>query len=194
MSAPLHFTLSLADWREMFLHFLMLSVLSVGGAVSTIPEMQRFLVIRQHWLTDPQFTGSIAIAQSAPGPNILFVALMGWNVGMNAGGPWQALLTMAVMMIAIMLPSSILTLIATRWLHRNRELRTVRAFKQGMAPIVIGLLLATAWILASVNHNFRTDVPIWLVSIATALLVWRTRIHILFILLTGAILGWFHLV
>jgi chromate transporter len=194
MSAPLHFTLSWADWREIFLHFLMLSLLSVGGAVSTIPEMQRFLVIREHWLTTTQFTGSIAIAQSAPGPNILFVALMGWNVGMNAGGAWQALLTMVVMMIAIMLPSSILTLIATRWLHRNRELRTVRAFKQGMAPIVIALLLATAWILASANHNFRTDVPIWLVSIVTALLVWRTRIHILLILLTGAILGWFHLI
>jgi chromate transporter len=194
MSAPLQFTLSFDDWREMFLHFLMLSLLAVGGAISTVSEMQRFLVIRQHWLTTTQFTSSIAIAQSAPGPNILFVALMGWNVGMNAGGLWQALLTMAVMMIAIMLPSSILTMIATRWLHRNRELRTVRAFKQGMAPIVIALLLATAWILASVNHNFRTDVPIWLVSIATALLVWRTRIHILLILLTGAILGWFHLV
>jgi chromate transporter len=194
MSAPLQFTLGFHDWLEMFLHFLMLSLLSVGGAVSTIPEMQRFLVTRQHWLTDPQFTGSIAIAQSAPGPNILFVALLGWNVGMNAGGPWQGLLAVAVIMAAIMVPSSVLTLVATRWLHRNRDRRAVRAFKQGMAPIVIALLLATAWILASVNDNFRTDVPIWLVTIATALLIWRTKIHILFILLAGAALGWFHLV
>jgi chromate transporter len=194
MNGPLHFTLGFHDWLEMFLHFLMLSLLSVGGAVSTIPEMQRFLVTRQQWLTDPQFAGSIAIAQSAPGPNILFVALLGWNVGMNAGGPWQGLLAVVIIMSAIMVPSSVLTLIATRWLHRNRDRRAVRAFKQGMAPIVIALLLATSWILASVNHDFRTDVPIWLVTIATALLIWRTKIHILFILLAGAALGWFHLV
>ena len=40
----------------------------------------------QHWLTDSQFTSSVALAQAAPGPNVLFVALMGWNVGLNAGG------------------------------------------------------------------------------------------------------------
>ncbi|RXZ31052.1 chromate transporter [Oxalobacteraceae bacterium CAVE-383] len=194
MSAPLLLNLNFGDWLGLFLHFLMLSLLAVGGAVATIPDMHRYLVDQQRWLTDPQFSGALAIAQSAPGPNILFVALMGWNVGMNAGGLWQAAMGLVVIMGAMMLPSSVLTYFATRWLHHNRGLRSVRAFKQGMAPIVIGLLLATGWVLASVNHNPAVDWPLWLVTLATALLVWLTRLHILWILLGGAALGWFHLV
>jgi chromate transporter len=193
MNAP-QLTLDFHDWLGLFLHYLMLSLLSVGGAVAAIPDMHRYLVERQHWLTDSQFSGSIAIAQSSPGPNILFVALMGWNLGLNAGGMWQGLLGVVVILGAMMLPSSLLTYFATRWLHRNREKRAVRAFKQGMAPIVIALLMATAWVLASVNHNPGTDWPIWLVTLATALLVWLTRLHILWILLAGAALGWNHLI
>ena len=194
MSAPLQIHLSPQDWFDLFMHFLMLSVLAVGGAVSTIPDMHRFLVDRNHWLTDPQFSGSIAIAQSAPGPNILFVALMGWNVGLNDGSPWHGLLALSVILGAMTLPSSLLTCVATRWLHRNRDKLGVKAFKQGMGPIVIALLLATAWILASANPNYRTDWPIWLVTLATALLVWLTRLHILWLLGAGALLGWNHLI
>ena len=128
------------------------ALLAVGGAISTAPDMHRFLVERNAWLTDPQFNASIAIAQAAPGPNVLFIALLGWNIGINAGGPGAAgwalgLLGILVCMVGVMLPSSLLTWQATRWGHRNRNRRSVRAFKQGMAPVVIGLLLATAWVL-----------------------------------------------
>ena len=79
-------TLVPADWLSLFLHFLSLSLLAVGGAITTAPDMHRYLVGRQQWLTDPQFSASVAIAQAAPGPNVLFIALLGWNVGLNAGG------------------------------------------------------------------------------------------------------------
>lgn len=186
--------LSLADWFQLFLYFLSLSLLAVGGAIATAPEMHRFLVDRQAWLTDPQFNASIAIAQAAPGPNVLFIALLGWNVGVNAGGAGPAgwllgLLGMGLCMLGVMLPSSLLTWLATRWAHRNRERRTVRAFKQGMGPIVIGLLLATAWVLARASGNATTDWPLWLLTAATTVLVWRTRLHLLWMLGTGALLG-----
>ena len=64
---------------------LALSLMSVGGAISTLPEMHRFLVDQQRWLSNSQFNASIALAQAAPGPNVLFVALFGWNIGLNAG-------------------------------------------------------------------------------------------------------------
>ena len=79
-------TLTSADWLALFGHFLSLSLMAVGGAITTAPDMHRYLVTQQHWLTDEQFTSSIAIAQAAPGPNVLFVGLMGWNVGLNAAG------------------------------------------------------------------------------------------------------------
>jgi chromate transporter len=70
-------TLSPQDWFELFMHFAVLSLMGIGGAITTAPEMHRFLVTEKHWLTDPSFSSSIALAQSAPGPNVLFVALMG---------------------------------------------------------------------------------------------------------------------
>lgn len=183
------------DWLHLLSYFLSLSLMAVGGAIATAPDMHRFLVDGNHWLTGTQFTSSIAIAQAAPGPNVLFIALLGWNVGLNAGGgsgpvAWSlGALGVAVCMTGILLPSSLLTWQASRWGQRNRDKRGVRAFKQGMAPLVIGLLLATGWLLGSASGNPARDWRVWLLSLACTLLVWRTRIHLLWLLAGGALLG-----
>ncbi|MFT3777525.1 MAG: chromate transporter [Ottowia sp.] len=186
-----------ADWLDLFAHFLSLSLLAVGGAISTAPDMHRYLVDARHWLGEAQFSSSIALAQAAPGPNVLFVALMGWNVGLNAGGGpaagWPAyglaLLGVAVTMVGMMLPSAVLTLAATRWAHHNRELRAVRAFKAGMAPIVVALLIATGWLLTGAHDQPARDGPLWLLTAAATLIVWRTRLHLLWLIGAGAVLG-----
>ena len=178
-----------ADWLSLFLHFLSLSLLSIGGAITTAPDMHRFLVDQQHWLLDGQFNAAIAIAQAAPGPNVLFVALLGWNVGLNAGGVPTALLGVALAMVGILLPSATLTYAAASWGHRNRELLAVRAFKQGMAPIVVALLIATGWILATANASDSRGWPLWLLTGATAIVVWRSKVHMLWLLSAGAALG-----
>ena len=186
------------DWLALFLQYMMLSLLSISGAITTVPDMHRYLVTQQAWLTDAQFSSSVAIAQAAPGPNVLFVALMGWNVGLNAGGGLAAgphawalgMLGLTITMVGIMLPSTTLTYMATRWGHRNRNRRGVRAFKHGMAPIVVGLLVATGVILA--NGNQRPDTPawhLWLVAGVAGLVVWRTQTHLLWLLGAGAALG-----
>ena len=196
MTAP-QLTLAVQDWIALFGHYLSLSLLSIGGAISTTPDMHRFLVDQRHWLTDAQFNASVAIAQAAPGPNVLFIALMGWNVGINAGGMLWGLLGVTLSMLGILIPSSTLTVLASQWGHRNRELRAVRAFKQGMAPIVVALLVATGWILASANGHAGgslQDWPVWLVTVAATLVVWRTRMHLLWLLGAGAVLGWFGLI
>ncbi|MDO8719602.1 MAG: chromate transporter [Polaromonas sp.] len=194
MTEPIALVFTLQDWFTLFLHYLTLSLLSIGGAITTAPDMHRFLVDQQHWLTDEQFNASIAIAQAAPGPNVLFVALLGWNVGLNAGGMLTGLLGVLLSLLGILIPSTVLTYVASRWGHRNRELRAVRAFKQGMAPIVVALLMATGWILASANGSSLNDWPVWLVTVATALIVWRTRTHLLWLLGAGALLGWYGLI
>jgi chromate transporter len=208
MSTPPHLLLSSADWLNLFGHFLTLSMMSVGGAISTTSEMHRFLVEQHHWLTQEQFNQSIALAQAAPGPNVLFVALMGWHVGMNAGSTGAALFGVLVTMVGIMTPSTIITYTAARWGHRNRDLRAVRAFKQGMAPVVIALLLSTAWIMASsagavappatdsgagsgvdAAREVLAHWPLWLTVVVSGLVIWRTRIHLLWLLAAGAVLG-----
>lgn len=192
-------TLTGADWLALLTHFLSLSLLAIGGAITTAPDMHRYLVDQQHWLTDAQFSSSIAVAQAAPGPNVLFIALLGWNVGMNAGNgmggrplAWvYALLGVTIAMVGILVPSTTLTFAAARWGHQNRELRAVRAFKQGMAPIVIALLIATGWILTSNQGSIVQHWPAWLLTAATAMVVWLTRLHLLWLLGAGALIGWF---
>jgi len=125
---------------------------------------------------------------------VLFVALLGWNVGLNAGGMLSGLLGVFIAMLGILVPSTLLSYTAARWGHRNKNLRSVRAFKQGMAPIVVALLLATAWILAAANGSSMKDWPVWLLTAATTLIVWRSRIHLLWLLGAGALLGWFGLI
>src|SRR5258708_11298685 len=132
-------------------------------------------------LRDGQFNRSSAIAQGSPGPNVLFVAVMGYQAAGLAGA--------AATLIGIMLPSTTLALAAARWGHARREWRAVRAFKAGMAPIVIGLLFATGWILSAQTLGWH-HVPL---TVAAAILVWRTRVHLLLLVAAGAGLrgvGW----
>lgn len=195
-------TLTAADWLALFAHFLSLSLLAVGGAMATAPDMHRYLVGARGWLSDGQFSASIALAQAAPGPNVLFVGLMGWSVGLNAGGGaaggWRAyalaLLGTAVALLGMLIPSGILTYSATRWLHHRRELRAVRAFKAGLAPIVVALLLATGWLLIAAHDQPARDWPLWLLTAVVTLLVWRTRLHLLWLIAAGAVLGMLGLV
>lgn len=187
-------TLTALDWLHLFAYYLSLSLLAVGGAIATAPEMHRYLVDEQGWLSEAQFTGSVTLAQAAPGPNVLFIALLGWNVGLNAGGPgWMGhalgVLGMLVCMVGVMLPSTTLTWAATRWAHKNRERRDVRAFKLGMVPLVIGLLFATAWVLGRASGNPATDLRLWLLGAVCTVVVWKTRLHILWLLGAGALLG-----
>lgn len=194
MNESLHLTLQWTDWLHLFAQYMLLSLLSVGGAISTTSDMHRYLVDQNGWLTQSQFNASIAIAQAAPGPNVLFVALMGWNIGLNTGSYWAGLFGVVVTMVGIMLPSTTLTYLAAQWGHRNRQLRWVRAFKQGMAPIVIGLLIATGWVLAGTSGNPVTEWSLWLLTVISALVIWKTRIHMLWLLGAGAMLGWLNIV
>jgi chromate transporter len=191
MSETLSLNFGVTEWFQFFLHYLSLSLMAIGGAIAMIPDMHRFLVDQNLWLTQAQFNASVAIAQAAPGPNVLFIALMGWNVGMNVGGALYGLLGIVLAMTGMLIPSSVLTYNATQWGHRNRNLRGVRAFKQGMAPIVVGLLIATGLILSSASGKSLENWPLWLMAGVTALICWRTRLHILWLLGAGALLGWF---
>lgn len=184
MSALLFGTLGLGawDWLSLFAHFMMLSLLAVGGAIATVPEMHRFVVGQAGWLSDAQFTACVALAQAAPGPNVLFVAVIGFEVGGLTG--------VLASITGTLLPSTTLALAASRWGERRRQSLAVRAFTAGMAPLTIGLLLSTGWILLEPTRTHWAVLP--LVG-GTLLLMLRTRLSPLWMLAAGAlagVLGW----
>ena len=187
-------TMGFIDWLSLFLNMASLSLMAVGGAITLAPEMQRFLVLEKGWINDLQFNASIAIAQASPGPNLLFVALFGWHVGLNATQeiyfqPILGLMGALIALFGILIPSTTLTFFAAQWAQKNKELKVVRAFKQGMAPIVISMLLATCWLLTTPHRDVLLDWPLLLLASLIALLTLKTKIHILWMLAFGAILG-----
>ena len=178
---PEFFSLHGLNWLDLLQlagHFAVLSLLAVGGAITSASDMQRYLVVEQGWIDPMQFNASVAIAQAAPGPNILFVALLGWSVA----GPLGMLATM----VGIMGPSSVLTFIVGRFRHTRQDALPVRAFTVGLAPLTIGLLLATGWVLTlpSLDH------PMALLLVpATIVFMMKTQRSPLWMIAVGAIVG-----
>jgi chromate transporter len=168
------------EWLGLFGQFLLMSLLSVGGAIATAPDMHRYIVNEHGWLTDAQFTSSVALGQATPGPNLLFVAVLGWNIAGALGA--------AVAMIGILLPSTTLALAVTRWGSQRREHRLVRAFHAGMAPLTLGLLLSTGWVLTEPS---RTNAGAIALVVVTVAVIWRTRLSPIWMVALGAIVGAF---
>ena len=174
--------LSATDLLSLLGHFMLLSLLAVGGAITTASDMHRYVVVEHGWISDAQFTSSIAIAQAAPGPNVLFVAVIGWNVAGAAG----ALATL----VGTMLPSTLLVLAVSRWAAQRREHPGVRAFTTGMAPLTLGLLLATGWVLAEpfVRVPGQRVGALALIAV-TIVAMMRFRLSPMWLMALGAVVG-----
>ena len=165
------------------LHFVMLSLLAVGGANAVVPEMHRQAVEVSGWMTDRQFADLFAIAQVAPGPNIIIVTLLGYQVAGIAGG--------VVATMAMCMPSCLLAYGAERAWQRYREARWRVVLQAGMVPISVGLIAATALILARAADN---GIVAAAVTAATASIAYFTRIHPLWMFALAAALGYAGLV
>lgn len=163
----------------LFVHCLTISLLAIGGAVSTAPEMHRFLVDQQHWLSDAQFASAMALAQASPGPNLLFIPVLGYLLDGLRGA--------CVAMAGILIPSTTLALAATRWMQARPDWPAVRAIKAGLAPLTLALVLSASWLLAGGTRDPRALA----VAGLTVLLMLRTRLHILVLMAAGALLGIF---
>ncbi len=171
-------TLSGADAWALFAHFLAMSMLAIGGALATAPDIHRYIVDERHWLDDSQFSAAVALAQAAPGPNLLFVPVVGYAVAGFAGA--------AIALTGMLIPSTTLALVVSRWGSRRREQRGVRAFVAGMAPITIALLLTSGGLLAAPLVHVPAA---WLLVGATLGLSLKTRINPVWLIAGGAAAG-----
>jgi chromate transporter len=160
------------------LQFLALSLLSIGGANAIIPEIHLRVVDIEHWMTNADFAQMFALAQAAPGPNVLIVALVGWKVAGAAGA--------AVSMLAMCGPSSVFTYYVAHAWDRFRAAPLRIAIQMGLAPITVGLILASGYVLTrTIDHDW----PAYAVTIATLVIVMTTRVHPLLLLAVAGGLG-----
>lgn len=189
--------MSPADWLELLRLHLSLSPLAIGGAMTLAPELHRALVVQHAWLSEAQFQACLTLAQATPGPNVLYIALAGWTVGLQAAaGPWPqqlvlAALGLAIALVGVLLPSSLLACAAGHWLRQHPQHRGVRAFRQGMVPVVVGVMLAAAWLLARSLQLFGHGGGPMLaaITVVSTLSVWRTRVNLLWLIGAGGLIG-----
>jgi chromate transporter len=123
-----------------------LSLVAVGGANAVIPDIHRQVVDVYGWMNDATFAGLFALSQAAPGPNVLLVSLIGWRVAGLAG--------LLVATAAILIPAALLALAAGRVVARWAETAWIRAARDGLVPIALGLILASGVVTArAADHS-----------------------------------------
>lgn len=159
-------------------YFALMSLFAIGGANSAVPEMQRVAVEVQGWMTARQFTDIFAIAQVTPGPNVIIVSLIGYSA---AGLPGALIATLAMCG-----PSCIFALYIGEVWERFRHAAWRVAIQAGLLPISIGLIAATAFVVASAAaHNIAAVA----ITLAAAVATYTTRLNPLWIFAAAALLG-----
>lgn len=168
---------------DLFLEFALLALVAFGGATALLPEMHRVVVENHHWLDDTTFTHLYAIAQAAPGPNVLVVTLIGWEIAGLAGA--------LAATTAMCLPMSILIyLLIDRW-EGFAGKRWQKAISIGVSPLAVGLIFSGATLIAQAA---AFGWAAWLLVGATLLANLRLKLHPLWFIAVGAGLGLFGLV
>jgi chromate transporter len=158
--------------------FAVLSLFAIGGGNSAVPEMHRFSVDVQHWLTDRQFADTFALAQLAPGPNLIIVALIGYHVAGVAGA--------LVAMLAMCGPTSVFAFFVGRASERFKGSFWHGALSRGLVPVTLGLTAASAIVIATTADYG------WLaagITLGTALTAYFVRVHPLWAFAVAALLG-----
>jgi chromate transporter len=164
--------------RFLGLHFALMSLLAVGGVNTVTPDIQRQVVDVGHWMSSREFAELFAVAQATPGPNLLIATVIGWRLAGAAGA--------VVATLAMCVPSSLIVFFVSG-LWRRFQGRPWRALVQNaLAPIVVGLIASTGYVLAKGAASDWRGVAVVLAATA---LTWRTRLNPLWILGGAAALG-----
>jgi chromate transporter len=165
----------------LFGYFALLSLFAVGGANAAIPEMHRVAVEVMHWMNDRQFADMFAIAQASPGPNVIIVALIGYHVAGFAGA--------GVATTAMCGPSCLLAFFVARTWDRFKDAHWRIAIQAGLVPLSLGLIAASAFVLArTADHNVH-NVYAGLITAITAAVAFFTRANPLWMFVVAGVLG-----
>jgi chromate transporter len=159
-------------------YFLLMSIFAVGGANAAVPEMHRIAVDVNRWMTDRQFTDLFAIAQVAPGPNVIIVTLIGYHVAGVVGA--------LVATFAMCGPTCVLAFHAGRAWDRFRGAPGRLVLETALVPISVGLFSASACILAvAADRTAGAGV----ITLVTAGLCYWTRVNPLWLFAAAAAIG-----
>ena len=166
------------DLALLILVFLRLGLVAFGGSTGVLPELERQVVDEYHWLTRQEFVDSFALGQLTPGPALLMVMFAGFNVAGTAGA--------IVSLLAIFLPSALMTAAVTarwEWLRRRPWLASLQ---RALAALAFGLTAAGAY---SILRLAVTDTVSGVIAAGAGLVLWYWRPHPALVILAGGVVA-----
>ena len=164
---------------EIAAYFCVLSIFSVGGLPSVMPEMQRYVVEVKGWMSPAEFMQAFAVGQAAPGPNMLVTSLVGWHLAGLSGA--------LVALFAMCGPAAVLAWWASGLWERFKDTPWRKAIQRAIAPVVVGMILSGGVVIATPDAT--PDWRLWLIAGATAAGVLLTKANPLWFLAAGGVLG-----
>jgi chromate transporter len=171
--------------------FASLSLLSIGGGNAVLPEMHLQTVKGHHWMTDSQFADIFSISQTAPGPSILIVTLVGYGAGLTVGGVPGAIIGGVIATVAMIVPAASLMYVVTLFWQKAQKAKWRVAVEKGFAPLTVGLIMATSLVMSrAADHDWRAYL---LTAICTAIFVF-TKTNPLIVVGAAGVIGYFGVV
>lgn len=163
---------------QLFLSFLRIGAFSFGGGYAMLPLIRREVTDRHGWVSDADFLELLTLAQSAPGPVSLNVAVF---VGYSQRGYAGAVASVA----GVVLPAfAVILLVAMFFSAGAHDNPVVEAVFRGMRPAVVALMVAPLLGLSRGLGLYRIGL-----AAVVAALVWRLGVSPVWLLLAGAVLG-----
>ena len=175
-------------WK-IFLVFTRVSLFSWGGGPASLALMQRETTA-QGWVTPPEFADAVAVGNALPGPIAPQVsAFVGYKL---AGLPGAVAATGGTV-----LPATVLMLIMVVMFFGVKDSPAVQAMLRAVRPVVVGLLLWTAYDMARTVFAVKQPASSWLlqewdkvlIAAAAFVLLTFTKINPAIIILGAAALG-----
>src|SRR5262244_3073894 len=123
------------SWREVFLYFLFLGFVNIGGPVAQITMMFNHMVEKRQWLSKDRFVKIMAFCHMLPGPEALQLAIY---VGYLKRKVWGGVLAG----VTFIVPGAI-AMVVLSWLYvRYGKLPQVTDALYVLKPAVLGIIAA----------------------------------------------------
>ncbi len=181
----------MSTYLQLIILFGSLSLMSIGGGNAVLPEMHLKAVRGEHWLTDSQFADLFSISQTAPGPSILIVGMIGYAAGLPVGGVLGGILGGFIATTAMVIPAASLVYAITLFWQQAEQSKWRIAVEKGFAPLTVGLILASSLVMSrAADHDWRA----YLLTVLCTLIFVRTKVNPLIVVAAAGVIGYFGIV
>lgn len=157
--------------------FLRIGAVTFGGGYVMIPLIESEVVDSRQWLTHQEFADATALGQVTPGPVLITATFIGYRVAGTLGA--------LVATVSIFLPAFLMTLAAGASLRRFRTNEMVQSFLRGVAPAVVGLLVAAGLSIG------RAGIHSWIglsIAVAALIILIRFRPNAIWVILGAGVI------